>query len=207
VSFPASAAPPISSSASFAERNLAKVDAPCGPAFAEHRYEDALAACLQLAEQTAETRVVGTGTFDNSTRIHHTSALMLAARSASRVGKDEQFINSLLFDAILSERKTGIFNIVEVPEKCWVDLATLDACIGSERARAAAFYAAATPAQREVFLNYAYDKFDPAGIPCHVETFNASNYRQQTWWYCDSDKHYEHAYTFLNGVLRSDYKP
>lgn len=43
------------------------------------------------------------------------------------------------------------------------------------------------------------------GWPDHVETYDASGYHEETWWY-GVDSYYA-AYTFINGTLTSTYNP
>jgi TonB family protein len=70
------------------------------------------------------------------------------------------------------------------------------------------FWSALSADQRDVVKGHGGSQLDVMkGYPCHVETYDAGGYHQETWWYgCDADGYYE-GDTFLNGKLTSTYSP
>jgi len=62
--------------------------------------------------------------------------------------------------------------------------------------------------ERSVIWNHGGSRdYNKDARPCHVESFSARAYVEKTWWYCGEGGRYAEAFTFLNGRLKSTYKP
>jgi tetratricopeptide (TPR) repeat protein len=82
--------------------------------------------------------------------------------------------------------------------------------ITPEVKNARAYWDSLSEDQRKVIYDKGGERDDNSGArPCHVEKYDATNFHQVTWWYCNDDEQhsYQKAYTFINGRLHSSYTP
>lgn len=62
--------------------------------------------------------------------------------------------------------------------------------------------------ERKVVAEHGGTRDNGQGYPCHIETYAASGYYEEVWWYGDCDSgDWSTAYRFLNHTLDSTYSP